>query len=182
MILNLDPYSHQVTTLETYPQIINFDVDVLNYFKTQYIIIYLSIGFLPDPVTRQHLCNYDLNLTYPQNGTFPSLVDPRDVPASFFESTVARSKGAMAMKGLFARNYAAQGAAADLTIRDLEAREEKRQLWKRDLSGRPNGTLDPHYGCFIFEEMLDYALNFSFPWSTLLTYSFSSCHTDDTCA
>ncbi|KAJ7453029.1 Alpha/Beta hydrolase protein [Mycena galericulata] len=42
---------------------------------------------------------------------------------------------------------------------------EARQQWKRDLAGRPNGTLDPWYGCFIWDEMYDYALNFSFPWT-----------------
>jgi len=42
---------------------------------------------------------------------------------------------------------------------------KRRQQWKRDLINRPNGTLDPHYGCFLWEEMTDYAVNFSFPWT-----------------
>ena len=35
---------------------------------------------------------------------------------------------------------------------------------KRDLSGRANGTIDPFYGCFLLDELIDYAVNFTFPW------------------
>lgn len=51
-----------------------------------------------------------------------------------------------------------------LTKRELAAREERRSAWKRDLSLRPNGTLDPFYGCLLWDEMWQYALNFTFPW------------------
>lgn len=69
-----------------------------------------------------------------------------------------------------AERYAARivNAPEVLTSRELEAREEKRQEWKRDLSGRANGTIDPFYGCFLFDEILDYAANFSFPWSAYI--------------
>jgi hypothetical protein len=43
-------------------------------------------------------------------------------------------------------------------------REKRGSQWKRDLSGRANGTLDPWYGCDMFDELLDYALNFTQPW------------------
>lgn len=36
-ILPLTSFLPQVTLIETYPQFINFDVDVYNYFKTQYV-------------------------------------------------------------------------------------------------------------------------------------------------
>ncbi|KAF7340835.1 Carboxypeptidase [Mycena sanguinolenta] len=48
-----------------------------------------------------------------------------------------------------------------LTKREQEYRQE---AWKRDLSGRPNGTLDPYYGCFLVIEIQDYAYNYSFPF------------------
>lgn len=54
---------------------------------------------------------------------------------------------------------------AGLNRRAMEKREERRQAWKRDLSGRANGTIDPFYGCFLLDEVTDYAQNFSFPWS-----------------
>lgn len=47
-------------------------------------------------------------------------------------------------------------------------RERRKRAWKkekRDLSGRANGTIDTWYGCFLGDEMQDYALNFSLPWS-----------------
>lgn len=47
-------------------------------------------------------------------------------------------------------------------------RVRKRDAWKRDISQRANGTIDPFYGCFLFDEMLDYAANFTFPWSAWL--------------
>lgn len=45
-----------------------------------------------------------------------------------------------------------------------ERREAERKQWKRDLSGRANGTIDPSYGCFLLDELIDYAVNFTFPW------------------
>lgn len=54
-----------------------------------------------------------------------------------------------------------------------EERNVKREQWKRDLSGRANGTIDPWYGCFLFYEVVDYAINFTFPWSKpLLTFHY----------
>ena len=48
-------------------------------------------------------------------------------------------------------------------------REEETSLAKRDLSMRANGTLDTWYGCRIYDELLDYAVNFSAPWSKSLS-------------
>ncbi|KAJ6602725.1 alpha/beta-hydrolase [Mycena vulgaris] len=128
----------------TYPQLIGYDPVVFNYFETQ-----------------EHLCGYDLNLTYPQNGHFPPLRDP-----SFGSSFPPAHKALTSLKALVAESgRLSQGSGT--TKRELERREERRQAWKRSLAGRPNDTLDPFYGCFIYSELLDYALNFSFPWSGL---------------
>lgn len=37
--------------------------------------------------------------------------------------------------------------------------------WKRDLSARANGTIDPWYGCDLLDFVVDYAHNFTYPWS-----------------
>ena len=65
-----------------------------------------------------------------------------------------------------AEKFTAIHGNPDLTKRSEfhERREEQRQQWKRDLSGRANGTIDPFYGCFLLDELIDYAVNFTFPW------------------
>ncbi|KAG6374843.1 hypothetical protein JVT61DRAFT_4228 [Boletus reticuloceps] len=59
--------------------------------------------------------------------------------------------------------------AAKLSKRDtLFSKHERiraRKAWKRSLADRANGTIDPWYGCDLYDEMLDYAINFTFPWS-----------------
>ncbi|KAJ7721105.1 alpha/beta-hydrolase [Mycena metata] len=133
-----------LTTIVTYPQLIDYDPDVYNYFKTQ-----------------EHLCGYDLNLTYPQNGLFPTLesvkaLHPTDPLADRTGKSTTRHKVLQANKE--------KARAMPLSKREVVLREERRQEWKRTLAGRPNGTLDPFYGCRLFEELWDTALNFSSPW------------------
>lgn len=36
---------------------------------------------------------------------------------------------------------------------------------KLHLNGRPNNTVDPYYGCYIWDELTDFALNYTYPWS-----------------
>ncbi|KAJ7505935.1 alpha/beta-hydrolase [Mycena galericulata] len=136
-------YMPTVTIIETYPQLIGYDPDVFNYFRTQ-----------------EHLCGYDLNFTYPQNGHFPTLRDP-----SFGSSMPEQQARDISLRKFVAQNRRVSTTA---TKRDLLRREEARQQWKRDLAGRPNGTLDPWYGCLLWDEMADYATNFSFPWTSPL--------------
>ena len=74
--------------------------------------------------------------------------------------------------------------AAKFTKRDgtlaKRARMRAREAWKRSLAGRANGTIDAWYGCNLFDEMIDYAVNFTFPWCTtfLLRYSNRLLTTD----
>ncbi|KAJ7263016.1 alpha/beta-hydrolase [Mycena rebaudengoi] len=132
-----------LTTIQTYPQLINFDPDVFNYFKTL-----------------EHLCGLDINLTYPQNGPLPT---PKDSSFGYKGRPPLRNAPKL-FKSLIAQGGHISKPPT-LPKRELALREERRQAWKRDLSNRPNGTLDPWYGCFLFAEMTDYALNYSFPWS-----------------
>ncbi|KAJ7240373.1 Alpha/Beta hydrolase protein [Mycena haematopus] len=135
-----------ITTIETYPQLINYDPDVYAYFKTQ-----------------EHLCGYDLNFTYPQNGHFPTPVNPvaSRVPSSANSAFKSLIKSSLAL-------VKAKGNSKPLPLNRREAvrREERRQEWKRIIAGRANGTLDPWYGCFLLDEMWDYAVNFSSPWTS----------------
>ncbi|KAI0773297.1 alpha/beta-hydrolase [Trametes elegans] len=128
-----------VTILETYPQLIAYDPAVLEYFREQ-----------------EHLCGYDLNLTYPQDGHFPTLqyVNPTARDARLLRAFSRTQQGA-----LQAREVIRQAKRASHPI-------ERSTIPKaRDLSARANGTIDPWYGCFLWDEMIDYAVNFSYPWS-----------------
>ncbi|EIN06504.1 alpha/beta-hydrolase [Punctularia strigosozonata HHB-11173 SS5] len=146
-----------VQLIETYPQLVNFDIDVLNYFKEQ-----------------QHLCGYDLNFTYPQNGHFPTLLDPfasvsnDDAMNGAFFSRGSFTLRSDSWRTAIAERYASRANAGKIVKRKPEEREMARQAWKqekRDLSQRANGTIDPWYGCFLLDELTDYAVNFSFPWT-----------------
>ncbi|KAE9386515.1 hypothetical protein BT96DRAFT_981706 [Gymnopus androsaceus JB14] len=153
-----------VITLETYPEIIGFDPDVFQYFKEQYALAFPCGSLLTGH--REHLCGYNVNLTYPQKGIIPTIIDP-------FSTTTSFSKSQLQPQPLPRKrslSCSALSAAGSLASRDLDAatvaeREQKRAVLKRNLTGRPNGTLDPMYGCFLWEEMTDYAMNFTFPWT-----------------
>lgn len=106
---------------------------------------------------RWHLCGYDLNLTYPQDGHFPSL-NPQ-LPQGATKSKVTTKQA------LFAEARARYATLTAESPASLKKRSEEWLKEKRDLSGRANGTIDSWYGCLIYEEMIDYALNFSVPWS-----------------
>ncbi|KAG5715584.1 Vitellogenic carboxypeptidase [Termitomyces sp. T112] len=132
-----------LTVIQTHPQLIGYDQDVYKYFEEQ-----------------AKLCHYDVNLTYPQNGVIPpvplNLPTQRDVP--FLLKSSAYRKNLMAE---LKKRYA-------LKKRKLSRREQERSraAWKRDfLSDRPSGIIDPWYGCLQLDMFIDYAINYTFPWS-----------------
>ncbi|KAJ8085151.1 hypothetical protein PM082_003935 [Marasmius tenuissimus] len=146
-----------VTTLEAYPQIINFDQEVFQYFREQ-----------------THLCGYDINLTYPQTGGhFASLKSPFDIPHnSRIVFGGARSGGNLDL------DYKSRAASVSALVkradhaRRLEGKSKRQthnpdgltlDQWKQDHLSK--GVLNPDYGCFLWEEMTDFATNFTFPWS-----------------
>ncbi|KAH8075870.1 alpha/beta-hydrolase [Cristinia sonorae] len=143
--------------IETYPQLIGYDPEVFNYFQTQ-----------------SHLCGYDLNLTYPQESKFPTLNPPfTDLSDAAKAKSRIRSKTALLAEthARFSQQFSKlDDGEGTLSRRDLDEIAQKRDAWiaeKRDLSGRDgNATVaDSFYGCFIYDELLDYAVNFSLPWS-----------------
>ncbi|TBU46827.1 alpha/beta-hydrolase [Dichomitus squalens] len=141
-----------VNVIETYPALIGYDEDVFNYFREQ-----------------THLCGFDLNLTYPQNGHFPTLNLVRPTTSSALSESILNptESRARTLKETISEKFAAVHGSPSLAKRAEfhERREAERQQWKRDLSGRANGTIDPSYGCFLLDELIDYAVNFTFPWS-----------------
>ncbi|KAI0773295.1 alpha/beta-hydrolase [Trametes elegans] len=128
-----------VSVLETYPQLIAYDPEVFECFREQ-----------------EHLCRYDLNLTYPQNGHFPSLnlVLPADTARNGWADD-GESRARMTLLRRDSANSAAKQARSVGHARPA----------KRDLSLRTNRTIDPWYGCYMFDELVEYVLNYTVPWS-----------------
>ena len=169
-------HSIQLSIIKTYPQLIGYDTQVFEYFKEQ-----------------AHLCSMDINLTWPQTGgKIPqiNLNDTTGLPIGQNTSasissiglnpalqrskaskglSVLRRSGLKAVLGVVNKsNMLMKRGSRRLMAKDLKRREALAAEWiggKRDLSGRANGTIDPWYGCFLGDELRDYALNFSLPWS-----------------
>ncbi|KAF5315989.1 hypothetical protein D9758_018113 [Tetrapyrgos nigripes] len=163
-----------VTVIETYPQIIGYDTEVYKYFKSQ-----------------SHLCGYDVNLTYPQDGIIPSIAlnlpTQRDVPFAL-QSRLKFAKFQTFQSLALARVMERSDNGEDLSSlwdtsndESMKKREVGKREWKqkkaalavsatnekRDLSAP--GVLDPWYGCLLLDEFIDYAINFTFPWNISLT-------------
>ncbi|KAN0088673.1 Alpha/Beta hydrolase fold [Tylopilus felleus] len=136
-----------VNVLETYPQIIGYDTNVLEYFQEQ-----------------TFLCGYNLTLQYPQPEPFPTLgYVPGNNPSSSAESA-GKYRMKLTMKEFMLEaqdRFAAKLVKRDISLSKRE-RIRAREAWKRSLA---NGTIDSWYGCDLYDEMLDYAINFTFPWS-----------------
>ena len=127
------------------------------------------------------MCGYDFNLTYPQQGKFPP-VPQSGAPVNEARAAELRQRSSKFLNQRFkalvhsveARDVGIVRRKTIPTRAEVETREYKRRAWlakknnllqDRDLSGRANGTIDPWYGCFLTDELSDYALNFSLPWS-----------------
>ncbi|PCH36382.1 alpha/beta-hydrolase [Wolfiporia cocos MD-104 SS10] len=147
-------YLPTTTVIQTYPQLIGYDPEVFEWFREQ-----------------EHLCGYDLNLTYPQDGHFPDLqlIYPTDAGRAD-EVYMAKSKrnALMSKRDLisegrkrFGENSMHSRGGMSRMRRDSSV---SKAIVKRDLAGRANGTIDPWYGCFLFDAMVEYALNFTYPW------------------
>jgi len=145
----LAAYVPTIYVIETLPQVIAYDVEVFKYFQEQ-----------------NHLCKFDINLTYPQVGKIPTvqLLLPNGLPSTeslswansvepFLEKVQQKYEESQ-RKGLIKRG---------------RNREDARRAWKRDLSLRANGTIDPYYGCNIYFELLAYAVNYTYPWDVVYT-------------
>ncbi|KAJ6518365.1 alpha/beta-hydrolase [Mycena vulgaris] len=141
-----------LNVIETYPALIGYDQQVFEFFREQ-----------------THLCGFDLNLTYPQSGHFPTLNLIRPTANSALSESLLNPTEYRARtlhESVSARFAEVHGRDALFKRSDLhQRRKAEHQQWKRDLSGRANGTIDPLYGCFLLDELIDYAVNFTFPWT-----------------
>ncbi|KAF8433226.1 alpha/beta-hydrolase [Boletus edulis BED1] len=134
-----------ISVLETYPQVIGYDTQVFEYFHEQ-----------------STLCGYNLTLEYPQPEHFPTLNAPISPTAAAETSMKYKKRGLLEAQ----RKLVAELRKRDAVSVEAGERLQARDTWKRNLAGRANGTIDPWYQCDIYYEMVDYALNFTFPWSS----------------
>ncbi|KAI0344379.1 alpha beta-hydrolase [Trametopsis cervina] len=141
-----------LSLIETYPQIIGYDTQVYDYFANQ-----------------AHLCGLDLNLTYPQQGgglPVINLVEGQNQKHPYqHDLTFAAEVAKRHEEGL-----------SDIHLSSRSEKTAAHSIWKRDLTGRSNHTIDPWYGCYIWDEMVDYAVNFTYPWSQ---YDFNTFDVPD---
>jgi carboxypeptidase D len=174
----------KLSLIKTYPQIIGYDIDVYNYFAKQYVNSMLCKEWTNR--TRANLCGLDINLTYPQTGGhFPSIVllegtDNREIQESSDDgldngqvigpSRRRRSDSPIVdnMNGFVeevAARYFRQRKGRVLRQSSKFYKRTMQSNWKRDLRRRENDSIDPWYGCYVWNEMVDYAVNYTYPWS-----------------
>ncbi|KAJ3868604.1 alpha/beta-hydrolase [Lentinula novae-zelandiae] len=134
--------------VETYPQLIGYDTSFYDYIREQ-----------------NHLCGYDLNLTYPQlGGKFPSI----EVKYGSIGDRVS---------GLSRRDSNLIGA--NMPPKKFNSPWSKRaKPQPRGQSDSPgfNTTLtekiNDYYGCDIRDMVFEYTLNYTYPWSELKDASY----------
>lgn len=160
----------QLRLIETYPQLIAYDTDVFDFFKQQYARPLFLSSPSTDPhvlTVRTHLCKLDLNLTYPQTGGhFPSIRPARGANPNL-DSKSASAGSQDFVSAIHSRYIERSVMGATLS---LERREQQRAAWKREAATGTNDTINPWYGCFLYDEIVDFALNFTFPWSKMLSF------------
>ncbi|TFY81231.1 hypothetical protein EWM64_g2782 [Hericium alpestre] len=122
------PHVSTLSVLESFPQLIKFDQNVFTSFQS-----------------KEQLCGYDLNITYPQEAVLPSVQSsPRRSSYWMLAQSESKIVGALDRR--------------ELRAREISVRHSRRQ-------SSLSGSLDPFYGCSLFDEMIDYAVNNSFPWT-----------------
>ena len=120
---------------------------------------------------RNRLCGYNIDLKYPETQKYPTIIAPLGAYGSSVagssKSKLRYSTFASAFKSRLRTNLARAPANLDKRKRKLAQKD-----WKRDLSTRPNGTIDPWYGCDLFDFVIDYALNYTYPWTNVTPLGF----------
>ncbi|EIN09574.1 alpha/beta-hydrolase [Punctularia strigosozonata HHB-11173 SS5] len=141
-----------LSIIETYPHLIGYNTEVYDYFKAQ-----------------STLCNFTTELSYPGDGAMATvqvaegqLQNPgRNIPDEDDTRTTTKkhSRAGMPTKSGWVEELREKKRHAPVD------RVRNQKLVMRDLTGRPNGTIDPWYGCFLWDMLTDYAVNFTFPWT-----------------
>lgn len=135
-----------ITILQTYPQLINFNSKIYEYFVEQY-----------------NLCGYNITLHYPEAAHYPTLRSPVDRRPEKYSLRLTDTRSRLSK------------IVAVLKDLDSETLERmKRQSINDPLIPPLTGTLDPNYGCFLLEEVFDRITSYITPWGKRVFVSFGS--------
>jgi carboxypeptidase D len=120
----------------------------------------------PHDVPRTQLCNLNVNLSFPQTEALPYIQvtnngDPRRKSGGSSDN----------LSGHHHRSIQSEIAATFVERHSSRKRMFKsRSIERRSLKERSNGTIDEWYGCDLYDAMVDYAVNYTFPWRTSLFF------------
>ncbi|VDC07935.1 unnamed protein product [Peniophora sp. CBMAI 1063] len=115
------------------------DLSTVSILQSMPQLINYNEGVYSAFAAKSHACGFDFNLTYPQADAIPNLV-PAPRRSSFWAT------------------FRNESQEPNVVLRRSES-PKKRQ------SPSLGNELDPFYGCALFDEMIDYATNFSSSWA-----------------
>ncbi|KAJ3778511.1 alpha/beta-hydrolase [Lentinula raphanica] len=138
-----------VQVVETYPQLIGYNTSFYDYILEQ-----------------NHLCGYDLNLTYPQTGgKFP----PMEVKYGSIGDRIQGLSRRTTSEGTHSHNLATKSPSPWARRAKLQPREQNNpSVFNTTLTGKINS----YYGCDIRDMVFEYTLNYTYPWSELTDPSY----------
>ncbi|KAJ7024658.1 alpha/beta-hydrolase [Mycena alexandri] len=163
-----------VRVIETYPQLINYDIKMYDYLREQ-----------------AHICKFDLNLTYPQTGgKLPYVRFTKGMLDHTLSQLTSRalSPSEDFLAGLHGRRVLLTEEVRGGSGREPEGMERDRREWTREVfaededvvGSAPNkfpgippfnttlsGEMNPFWGCDLLDTVMVYALNLTYPWNQL---------------
>ncbi|PVF95685.1 alpha/beta-hydrolase [Serendipita vermifera] len=145
-----------ISILQTYPQLINFNTTVYEYFVEQF-----------------NLCGYNLTLQYPSPSVYPTLrpfgrLTEGSAAQKMFEG---KTKDALSRLStvvqLLKLHDSIPEDVQEITVKGRRFR--KRQSTNDTQPGLPNlsprGSIDPYYECYVIESIENYASKYISPWA-----------------
>ncbi|KAJ4500491.1 Alpha/Beta hydrolase protein [Lentinula lateritia] len=137
--------------VETYPQLIGYDTSFYDYIREQ-----------------NHLCGYDLNLTYPQlGGKFPSVEVKY---GSIGDRVQGLSRRDSNLIGGSNRNVPPKNFNSPWSKRAKS--QSRRQSDSPSFNTTLTEKINDYYGCDIRDMVFEYTLNYTYPWSELKDASY----------
>lgn len=136
----------QVTVVQTYPQLLNYNATALNFYIQQCVPVFVAAETRTNSSSRSSLCGYNIDLTYPQSGGhFPPLEDrPPTAPGRMLENLFAAKPAKQALLNTERLTWGQRKRALSMPrSRALHAGADV------------DDTVDPWYGCLFNRTPVD---------------------------